>query len=284
MADTIFTTGTVLKNQAFDFIVDSFLAAGWVNVSSNPTTDFVVLQSTGEAGDKTLTIQLRSTSATNINDTKTTDFNVISYRLVEGYTPGVSGASGTFTRPSETWIGLHLVPTAVTGTTAAATELTYFMHVDKNRMIVVFETPPSIALGAIVWYIGLPNVNWASEPGSRGLLVATSAYPRSAQTIHITNTPDKIASETASSTRLIYCELAPKNPNSEGLYAFSDMRYGNTAESWRGRLDGIYAIPLMNVNAGDILNVDSRKFRVVVAQTISTNNSFPTSAFVIQIA
>lgn len=280
MADVIFTSGTVQKNGVYAMMINAFIAAGWTNISSHAVTDFDVLRSPGEAGDKNLIIQIRPGNATNVNPITTTDYNVMSYRLIGDYTPGAPGVAGTTTRAAEAWTLMYIVPTATT--VPQATTMTYFMNVNKNRMIIVLETPPAISQLPVMHYIGLPDQTYASEPASRGLLVASSAYPKTNATLHITNTPGEVASETASSTRTLYCELAPKNPNSAGMFAFSEIMYGSSTEGFRGKLNGIYALPSGGVNNGDIVNVGTKVFRIVVNQAVASQNSFSTSVFAIQ--
>jgi hypothetical protein len=280
MADFIFTTGTCTKSELYSTIINAFVSAGWTNVSSNPTVDFDVLRSPSEAGGRSLTIQLRATNVTNINSIATTDNNAMSYRLVESYTPGTGGTAGTFGRSTtETWTIMYVAPTA--SAISLNTTLTYFISVNKNRMIIVIETPPATTLAPVINYIGLPDTLYTAESGSRGVLVATTFGAKSASAVHITNTPSELASESVSSVRSVYCLLAPRNPNAAGLYSLSDMKYGSTAESYRGKLSGIYALPTGNINNGDIITQGSKKYRVTVAASGTT--SFPTLVFAIQI-
>jgi hypothetical protein len=279
MADVLFTMATSQKNQMYTTIINAFIAAGWENISSNAAVDFDVLRSPGESGDKTLTIQLRATSPTNTNSTLTTDYNVASYRLIESYTPGAPGVAGVFGRPTEAWNTLYLLPTV--NLIAGASVLTYFINVNKNRMIIVIESPPALSLSPITHYIGLPDITFASEPGSRGLLVASSAYAKLALGVHITNTPGEVASEPLSSTRAVYCQLSPKNPNSAGIYSFSEMKYGSTTEGFRGKLNGILTMPVGGINTGDIINVGAKQFRAIVNH-VAAPNTFPSVVLVIQ--
>lgn len=284
MADYIFTEGKVVKKDFFSKLIDMMTAAGWTNVSSNAATDFVVMNSKGESGDKDLFIQIRPTNITNVNPTDSTDYNVMSYRFVEGYTPGATGVAGTFARTTtETWTALHIVPTAVAATTNMDIELTYFYHVNKNRIIMAIETPPSTATAPQLFYLGLPDVTYTTESGSKGALCAVSSYPKANATLHISNASDGLPSETASLTRNVYATLSPKNPNSAGLYTISEILYGNNIEGIRGKLTGIYQMPNGNINNGDIITIGAKEYRVVVTHSVSSNNSFSSVTFVIQI-
>ena len=280
MADAIFTPGTCLKKELYQTIINAFLAAGWQNVSSNPATDFDVLTSPGEDGDKSLTIQLRPTNTSNGNSVITTDNNVCSYRLIESYTPGSPGSAGTFGRPSEAWNNLYIVPS--TSAVSMDTPMTYWLHVNKNRLIIVIETPPATGIGPVTHFIGLPDEVMVSEPGSRGLLVASSAYSKGNGVVHITNTPGELAPESTSSTRTIYCQLAPKNPNSAGRHIMSPMKYGNGSESYRGLLSDLFALPAGSGSTGDIVMEGPKKYRLIVNQNASYN-SFPSTTLAIRI-
>lgn len=283
MADYIFTSGTAAKSGMYQKILDLFLAAGWTNISSNPATDYDVLRSTGEAGDKQLIIQLRPLNLSGANSTITTDYSQCSYRLVESYTPGASGVAGTFGKAAEGWNSITLIPVANTTTHSKDTLLTYWVHVNKNRMIISIESPSSVAKAPVVHYIGIPDVTNASEPGSRGLLVGNSSLAKTAANLHITNAVGELPSDAASSTRTIYCQLAPKNPNSAGLYTFSEALYGSTAEGIRGKISGMFFLPNGGINQGDTITIGTKKYRVVVAES-SGNNSFPSLTFAFQIA
>ena len=251
-------------------------SAGWNDVSTAPATDFVVMHSKGESGDKDLFIQLRPTNVSNANSTETTDYNVMSYRFVEGYEAGV------FTRSSEPWNAIHLAPTTTNIALTGELELTCFYHVNKNRIIMVIETPVSTAYGAVLFYLGLPDTTYTTESGSKGVVYATSAYPRTNQTLQISNATDGLPSDSASSTRSLYSTLSPKNPNSAGLFTISEILYGSSIEGIRGKLDGIYQMPNGNVNNGDVITIGAKEFRVVVTQAVSSQNSFSSSTFVIQ--
>ena len=282
MADIIFTKGTVAKRDLYAKIKELFISSGWKNISSKPDTDFDVLNSKGEAGDKNLTIQFKASQVNNTLPIDATDGNIMSYRLVEGYTPNPnSGTAGTFARTTEAWTNLYIVPT--TANIPMDTNLTYYVNVNKNRLIMVIETPIAINVAPVTIYIGLPDTTWCSEPNSRGLLVATTAYAKTAISVHITNTAGELASENTSSVRAITCALAPKNPNSAGLYSISQMKYGNVNEGDRGMLSGIYALPTTGIVNGDPFEIGSKTFRVVLNQNASTN-AFPSLALAIQIA
>lgn len=282
MADYIFTEGKVAKKDFFNKLVELMTSAGWVDVSSDPTTDFVVLNSTGETGDKNLFLQIRPSNNSGANPIDSTDYSVMSYRFVEGYTPG-TGTAGTFTRTSEAWTPLHIVPQAANTQLNKEIELTYFYHVNKNRIIISVETPASTSLAPIVIYLGLPDVLYTDEPNSRGLVCAVTAYPKTNNTIHVSNAAFPLPSDNASSTRSIYVTLSPKNPNTAGLYTISEMTYGNVTEGTRGKLTGLYQLPNGNINNGDFIEIDAKLYRIVVTHVVSSSSSFSSATFALQV-
>lgn len=281
MADVIFQKRTCLKSELFDTIVSILKGAGWENVASNPATEYAVMKSTGESGDKNLVFQLRPISNSNVNDTTTTDFNVMSIRLIAGYTPGVLGVDGVPARTisAEPWRTFYIAPT----TTAInrENELALWFSVNKDRLILIIETPSSLAFAPITHYIGLPDV-FSSEPDSRGLIWASSAYNVSGSMVLVTDAVGELPSNTASSTRSSYVTLPPSSPNSAGSHTPVIMFYGNATEGWRGRLDGLHFLPVNAVANGDTLTVGTKTFRGVV-NGVAGANSFVTSTLLFQI-
>lgn len=52
-----------------------------------------------------------------------------------------------------------------------------------------------------------------------------------------------------------YSALPSKNPNADGIYVMSEIIYGSQSEGYRGRFDGVYALPAQNIVEGDIIKV-----------------------------
>lgn len=279
MADIIFSTGTCKKKDVLNTMVNLMKAAGWNNVSSNPATDFIVMNSKGEAGDKDLFIQFRSSNISNANSIESTDYNVASFRLIGSYVPGAPGVSGIFERTTEAWRNLYVVPS--TTTVNSEVMLNYHYSVDKNRIIFIIETPESINFAPVTHYFGLP-LSFVSEPNSRGVIAASSAYAVTASNVQITNAAGELPSDAASSSRVVYAAMPPKSPNSAGKHTPVEMYYGNTTEGIRGKLEGIYVIPSGGVNNGDTLSVGTKLFRAVV-NGVASSNSFPSTTLFIQI-
>ncbi len=281
MAEYIFQEGKCAKSELFGKIVDLMINAGWQNISSNPTTDFVVLNSKGESNDKDLFIQLRGASITNTNNVETTLYGACSYRLIAGYTPNAnSGTAGTFARSSEGWKVAYLAPSS-TANLPLDLQMTYRYHVNKNRLIIIIETPEAMTLMPVMWYFGLPMETYTPEPNSRGVIAATS-YSASQAGIHITDAVAEMPSLSASTTKTVYCALPPKSPNSSMIHTPVEMLYGDASEGYRGKIDGIYFLPTNSINDGDYLNLGSKRFRATQLAT-SGNNAFPSANVIYQV-
>lgn len=108
--DYIFTSGTCARSALYQLIIDQLTAAGWTNVASLASSDFVVMKSTSNTGDKNLLLNIRDSSSTAVNPTTTTDYCVMSYRLQDTYVPGAAGVAGVFGRPALAWTNLFLAP------------------------------------------------------------------------------------------------------------------------------------------------------------------------------
>lgn len=280
MADYIFSKGVCQKKDLYQTMIDLLLSAGWENVSSRPQTDFDVLYSKGEDGDKNLFFNFRPTNTSNTNNTQTTDYNACSFRLINGYTAGKPNESGTFERPNESWRNFYLAPT--TTTIPLTTEVTYYYHVNKNRLIFIIIYPEAINVDPITHYIGLPDEVYIHEPDSRGLLHTSSAYASTGNGVLISDNAHNLTSATSAQTRNFYITLSPRNPNSDGIYMLSEAKYGNTTEGLRGKLTGLYFLPNENVHTGNIIQIGEKNFMVVVNGSGSTNG-LPSYAVAFQI-
>lgn len=284
--DYIFQSGTVLKNGIFDLIVNKLVSAGWVDISSKPATDYVVLTSTGNTGDKSLVLNLRdlNSAATPINSVKTTNFNTMSYRLQSSYTPGAAGVAGTFGRPTQAWNPLDIVPTVVTsGTLAADTVINYKVYADASKIILVLEYPITIGYNPMVIYMGQPDSEYVVESASRGVLVATTTNATLAANVQVCNSPDGVGA-TATSYSMPTTALIPlTNPNAIGKYFESDIYYQSSTEGIRGKLDGVLCLLNSSISTGDIVTVGAKTYYCVVCH-VQGATSFPSQALLVRTA
>lgn len=282
---TLFKTATAIKSEMYGVIKELLVGAGWRNVSSNPDTEFDILTSNGEAGDKELVFQMRNYQASAVNDVQTTDYSHAGIRLIGGYAPSLTaGEKGVISRTSETWKSLPLAPVSVSvNSLNKDTPVTYRYSVNKNRLILVIEYPPAVNTYPVTIYIGIPDEVYCSEPASRGLLYAVSSSAYSAQSLSITDNAGELASLPSSKSLGMLCQLAPKNPNSAGNFTLSEIFYGDNSEGVRGKLTGIFALPTQNVANGDIIVQGNQEYLVVVNGS-STNDAFPSKAIALPLA
>lgn len=277
---SIFTQTTCLKSEISSKMVELMTAAGWKNISSNPTTDFIVMHSKGEAGDKDLVFQFRPLSTTNTNPVESTLHNIMSYRLINGYTPSeIPDTAGTFERPSEAWRLMHI---AQGSSIDPSVELVLWYTVNKDRAIFNIYTPESLNILPVLIYVGLPT-HYTSEPNSRGLVVMTSYTSSYANSVHISDNVAELPTATASLSITNTHPTIPKSPNSAGVHTPFEVYYGNASVGIRGKIDSIYFLPNNSINDGDILRLGSKRFRATQI-SISGNNSFPTNNIIYQIS
>ena len=280
--DYIFTSGTCLKSEIYQLIIDKLVAAGWTNVSSLASSDFVVLSSTGNTGDKTLLLNLRDTNASAANSVVSTDYCVMSYRLEDTYTPGASGVAGTFGRSSLAWTNLYLVPvSALTTTLGADTTVTYHVYADASKIILALEFPSATGYGPVLVYMGEPDSIFTSDSASRGVLVAASCQATTAGSAMICNTSDTVAAVTAPYAIALSSLLPSGDPNVANKRMVSSIYYGSASESFRGKLDGLKCMYNVKVNTGDTVTIGTETYYALVCAS-SGNNSFPSLALLVR--
>lgn len=278
----IFTKGTCLKKELFGKIIDAFKSAGWKDISSKATTDFIVLNSKGNTGDKNLILNIRATATGNNNSVETTDYCQISYRLQTSYLPGATDTAGTFGRTALAWTALYIVPT--TTTLGADTSIDYYIYSDANKVILMLKYPSATGFLPLLIYLGEPDTLYTPEPNSRGFIAAMSANnPAGSNTIQICDAPDKISSRTAPYSLSTYTLIPPADPNADDKSFLSSIYYGSTTEGLRGKLDGIKLVYFSGSNfvTGDTITVNDEIYTVfVVASTGYT--SFPSRGIAIR--
>jgi hypothetical protein len=260
--------------------------SGWQNVTSLYSSDGDVLVSTGESGDKSLCINLRSTNASNANDIATTDYNVMSYRLPESYVAGAVGVAGTFgrTTTAEVWKVLYIAPTATTK--AKATTVTLYYHCNKNRIIFAVIYPDASGIAPIIHFIGLPDEIYVNTTGSRDVIVASSGgMATGVNLLYISNAVASMPSDTASTQRTVYNVLPPKQLNADNRAILEMCKYGNATEGYRGKITGIYLLGSTTsvVNTGNIITQDSKQYYIINVGALNFN-SFGSAYLAIQIA
>lgn len=281
----IFTSGSCQKKDLFDLLISKLVAAGWTDVASNATTDYVVLTSTGNTGDKSLILNLRDIPAagTAANTVKTSAYCQMSYRLQSSYTPGASGVAGTFGRPALAWSDLYLAPVVASGTLAADTVVNYKVYADASKIILAIEYPPATGYSPILIYLGVPDSILVSDSDNRGMLAAVSNTALTAASIQICNTSDGMGSVAAPYPLMTYALLPPGDPNNANKRMISAIYYGNVAESFRGKLDGIRCMLNAKIFTGDTVTIGAETYYVLVCHAQGAT-SFPSQALLIRTA
>jgi hypothetical protein len=282
VADYIFQSGSCLKSQLFANIKNILISGGWTDISSNPATDFMVFQSSGESGNQNLVFQLRDTNTSNTNSVSTTDYAQGSIRFISTYTPAGAGQAGTFGRAAEVWKPFPTASYSSTAVSSPSSTINYRYHVNKNRLIIYFEYP--IPYAPSFQYIGIPDIQYASEPASKGLLQAGTGLANN--TVNVTDAAGEAASQSASVTRTAYFQTTPKNPNSAGKYHLSEVFIGDANEGYRFQLTGIYIAPIAGLINGDTFVIGTKRyiFFTLPAAQVSTHTFISgTNGIVIQI-
>lgn len=282
--DYIFQSASMAKSAIYQFIIDKMKAAGWQDISSNPATDYTVLQSIGVNGDKNLIFNMRPIPAagTAANNVTTSAFNQWSCRLVDSYTPGAVGTAGTFGRSALAWTDVYLIPAAANTQLAMDTVINVKWYADAGKFIMSLEYPTATGYGPMLLYIGQPDSSYVSESGSEGLLLGVTCTATTATSVQVDNTSDGSGSVTAPYALATQSLIPTQNPNNSQKYVFSDIYYGSATEGIRGKLDGIACMLNTNVLTGDNIIVGSQTWYVLVCKT-QGNTSFPSAALLVRI-
>lgn len=283
--DYIFTAGSCQKKDLYQLIIDKLTAAGWTNVSSLATSDYVVLTSPGNTEDKNLILNIRDIPAagTAANTVKTSAYCQMSYRLQPSYTPGTAGAAGTFGRPALAWTDLYIVPVAASGQLAPDTIVNYKVYADANGIILTVEYPPATGYGPILIHMRQPDTVYMPENGNQGMLVAVTNGGTTAASAMICDSPVGMGAVTAPYAVATAALLPMKNPNNAGKYFDSPVYYQTAAEGMRGKLDGIQCMPNLASLTGDNITIDGDTYYVLVCHTQGVT-SFPSQVLLVRIA
>lgn len=269
MSNVIFTKDTVTKAQLYTKIKTLLTATGWQNVSSKPVTDFDVLTSAGETGDKQLVLQL--SDIYNGNSLGSTTSQYLMIRTPYSYIPGTAGAAGTFGRPADTWMNLQVFDTAV----GPDIQCDLYYHVNKNRIIFAVEPPRTSGISPQVVYMGLSDESYINEIKSDGVMVASTRFPAS-KVVWMTSKPKE---KTNDGYYLSTYELPVfREDTGDNTRVLFKMIVGNASEGVRCALDNVFCIinnmdtiDYTQTGQGDILITKDglAKYRVFSCKTNS---------------
>jgi hypothetical protein len=262
-------TETLLKGQLYQKIKDLLTGAGWQNISSKPDTDFDVFYSTGEAGDKTLYLQLRD-----YYHSAATNTGWFQYRFCGVYTPGQPGALGTFDslRAGEPWRNAHFFNNTVN----IDVPITFSYQVNKDRLVFFADPPLGMISGNIrgnIVFLGARQL-FEAEPKCRGLVFAAATYDGTNIGAHnyVVSYGVPYTDSNAQSEALFSYKITPSfEYNAADSRMMSEIAYGNGIEGLRGKLDGFYALYGGNSRTGhgDILSDGTHTYKVVQIANIA---------------
>lgn len=285
MTDIIFTYGNCQKSQFYDVILNALLAAGWQNVTSNYATDGDVLKSNGISGDKELYMQIVPYNAAQFGvsagaDTsysmRTKPYAIWAYRQQKKYTPGASGTAGTFSNPSRGFIPFFISPTNGAYSANSASypiDLTveYYIHTDKNGLILFSKMPDTYSRSWGMAYYCLPHTLYAKCDGGRGMTAITS---NSSSAVWVGNVgfmadyPDDGGGADTSGAN--YYNVTPLSirpttysPNQNGKFFFSEIYTHNDSYGMIAKLDGLLGTFRGGISNGDTLSVDGKNYVLV---------------------
>lgn len=258
--EIIYSTVQIEKKDLFDTIINLMKGEGWEDISSNSTSDFIVLHSKGIDGDKDMYIQMSDAYAnTQTYSMKTTGYSSMQVRLAGKYIPGEGSTAGSFEKTSEPW---RLVWAAQQPYNSAALPanamITLYYYVDKNGFVGYVDTPQTITLRGNLIYLRNPEIEYCPSTASNGLVIYHSEGMLAER--YSDNTANTNAKNSVQLTQ--YCILSPTNPNLNGEYAMSELLLGNTSEGVRFKINELYFLPAKNILHGDEINVGDEVYKV----------------------
>jgi hypothetical protein len=274
-----------MKSEIYDLIINKLIAAGWTNVSSKASTDYAVLTSVGNTGDKSLIINLRDIPAagTAANTVKTSAYCQMSYRLQSSYAPGAVDVAGVFGRPALAWTDLYIAPVAASGQVPADTVVNYKVYADLSKIILAIEYPNPTGYSPILIYIGQPDTLLSLDSENRGMLVGATNSATTASSVMVCNTSDGMGSVAAPYALKTYAFLPDGDPNNSNKRMVSSIYYGNALEGYRGKLDGVKCVLNTKLFTGDTITIGAETYYVLTCHTQGIT-SFPSQALLVRTA
>jgi hypothetical protein len=268
------TSGTCLVSNLYETFTELMIAAGWQNISSKPATDYDVWYSPGEQGDKRLIIQTRKESNGNLG-----------HRFIADYTPGAAGTAGIIQRTTAAWRSVSFFSHHNVTSFPQSNQVNYKYHANKDRIIFYCEANHSTGTmyNGII-YLGLSDVRYRSESGSRGLYLLNSNYGSNS---FVSDYIDGVTASTdALTTRMFFINpygLSStfefiKSPDESGNYILLSYYVGDNI-TLRGKLSGIYLVHAKNAVHGDVIKVGTRSFQLIrlTKSTINSNEFLSSS-------
>ncbi|MCY7542541.1 hypothetical protein P9173_09100 [Bacillus safensis] len=279
----MFKKETIKKKNLYNRIISLLIGAGWTNVTSNPSTDFDVMYSTGETGKESIYFNIRSfgsavTSPSASTNFSSTDYAYFSFRLCKEYTPSTTPMSpGNFKR-NEAW---NIVFITTAATLNPETDLTLYYSVNRDRIIFAVVPPTILRSNASICYFGKPTI-YGKTAKNVNCLYATSANPLTTGKVLM----DDQADYPQAASYLLSTFMSDNLTNIFGTMFISPIAFGDNLEGVRGYLDGLYAIKDTALLDGDVYidSIAKKKYKVFYTYyTTNRTTSFPSNYIGIEV-
>lgn len=287
--DFVFTRETIKKKDFYERLKQILLDSGWQNISSRPSVDLEVFYSEGEEGNRGLYFQMKDYDTnTNVRFSNSTHGSLY-IKPTKGYTPSATvGAAGTFER-NDSWRIVRL-----TGNLQIESELTFYYHCNKDRLILYMYFPASFPASpySSFFTIGVPTRVSGKKLPKHDLLLACSDFQAnistSAYIVDQVDMPRTTTYAIRTYDAFDTYETQARGISLNGTVFFSEVSYGSVEEGVRGVMDGVYTLKdgysswysdnfwLNNLKSGDQFINDGKKYMIVRTNPYIQYSSFKT--------
>lgn len=282
MADYIFEEETVLKKDLGTWLINKMIAAGWQNVSSNPT-QFAMMKTTRDSDGLECLVYLNDNFLKNNSDGWGTYLRLY---LQRDYQPGSPGTNGTSSRPvhlsSGTEYDKSMFRIAQASSLPLDEPITVRYCITKEFVCIICRPSAYRGLSPELIWFGLPTTWQVERVNGAGIIFSTSAYNAYNDNPLITDTPAPTAAATYPYEVAAYGILPPKQPDASGYYALASIYLGDSNSGMRCKIPGIFALGAPNILDKDIIQVGTKRFEVAVCY--STVPGINTKVFAYQVA
>lgn len=282
MADYIFQEETVLKKDLGTWLINKMIAAGWQNISSNPT-QFAMMKTTRDSDGLECLVYLNDYFLKTAADSNSLWLRLY---LQKDYQPGTSGTNGTSSRPVHPSGGSEynrsLFRIAQVSFLPLDEPITIRYCITKEFVCIICRPSAYRGLSPELIWFGLPTTWQVERVNGAGIIFATSSYDTFNDNPLITDTPALAAASTYPYELTAYGTLPPKQPDASGYYALASIYLGDSITGMRCKIPGIFALGAINILDKDIIQVGTKRFEVAVCY--STVPGINTKVFAYQVA
>lgn len=283
----IFIKETVAKGNVVSWIWDKLTNVGWEMVSSNPSAEGRIFHSTGESTQDSFFILIGEFS--NYMSTKQTA--VMVFTLLEGYTPGTPGVSGT--KLNAAGLGYQYLFGANSSPLGPDALIDIYYHINKDRIILCFipplgfDTKTPKRSGMV--YIGCPERFGIDISASHRSVISIAdhiAYTTSDISVQLYISYPSAYNDAGVLGNIYSVGSTFPSVKPNGKYMLYSVYVGNPSEGLRGKLDSVYCIIPNGLRTGDLITDDEYTYIVIATETGSsglTNAVFPYNCFAIRI-